>query len=240
MLCYIYSSTRKRADTHGPKARKHFVRQLWVRHRLQCEKEARRTSGAQHDNKSDRLRLGHIRLGASFDDCVDETLQSARSHTRVGLVAAVRRVERRLHPVRALLGLHSLSDARQHGALGHDGTHTGSHTVSDGEEDAQDEVLLPGPIGLGREEFGGPLCPRELQASAGESLNNFISMHITRSNYMRFKVKSRTKKSWFRKEIQLGSSNWNYWFNFGSLMNLSLWSTIFGKIILLIEKSSYN
>ena len=54
--------------------------------------------------EADRLRLCDVRLGAPLDGGVDAALPRARGHPRAGLGAALRRLEHRLHRIRALPG----------------------------------------------------------------------------------------------------------------------------------------
>ena len=52
----------------------------------------------------DRLRFGDVRLGAPLDGGVDAPLPRAGGHTGAGLGAALRRLEHRLHHLRAIPG----------------------------------------------------------------------------------------------------------------------------------------
>lgn len=99
--------------------------------------EPRRTNSSPICDQSDRLRLGHIRLGTPLDDHTNKTLSRTRGDSRTRLVAAMRRLEHRLHSIRTLLGLHSLPDSRQHGTLGHDGAHTRLTAVTHDQKDSQ-------------------------------------------------------------------------------------------------------
>ena len=54
--------------------------------------------------EADRLRLGDVRLGAPQHGGVDAALPRAGGHPRAGLGAALRRLEHRLHHLRAISG----------------------------------------------------------------------------------------------------------------------------------------
>ena len=103
-LCIFSVSARQPPDAHGPEAGEHPVRVHGLVHRGLPGHQAPGPAHARHPRQADRLRVGNLRLGAPQQRGVNPALPAPGGDPGAGLEPALRRVEHRLHSLRAVPG----------------------------------------------------------------------------------------------------------------------------------------